>query len=119
MTESYLLRHKRLNALTTQIEAVEQRLLNRQQTVSVRTNLLVHKIHRQLTSPSALLMASSIGFIFGEFTKSCDSVDKSKSAEASALTTALNLVISLRTLYMALPVAWVMKAFKQRGQLSV
>jgi hypothetical protein len=117
MIVAYQLRRRKLNALTTQIEAVEQRVLNRQQTISVRTTLLIFKIQGQLTAPRTLLLASSIGFIFGELTKSCGSAAKSKSVETSPLTTTLNLVVSLHALYMALPVAWIMKTFKQRRQM--
>lgn len=117
MIKSYPFRRRRLNALTAQIEAIEQRVLNRQHAISVRTPLLVRKIHQQLIAPGSLLLASSIGFIFGELTKSCSSADKSRAVETSPLTTALNLFISLHTLYMALPVAWIMKIFKQRKQI--
>jgi hypothetical protein len=117
MIKFYPLRHKRLRALTTEIEAVEQRALNRQQRLSVRRNRLLSKIRQQLTAPDSLLLASSIGFIFAELTKSCRSADKSTAANTSPLTTTLNLALSLRTLYMALPVAWIMKTFKQRNQI--
>jgi hypothetical protein len=117
MIKFYPLRRKRLSALTTEIEAVEQRALNRQQMLSVRRNRLINKIRQQLTAPNSLLLASSIGFIFAELTKSCRSANKSTAAETSPLTTTLNLVVSLRTLYMALPVAWIMKTFKQRNPI--
>ena len=117
MTESYRLRRRRIVTLTTQIAEVEQRVLNRKISVSLHSNLLVRKFYRQLTSPSAFLISSMIGFIFGELTKSSGSARTSKSAEFSPLTTAINLLISLRTLYMAMPIAWIMKMFKQRGQL--
>jgi hypothetical protein len=117
MTESYLLRRRRIVTLTTQIAEVEQRVLNRKISVSLHSNLLVRKFYRQLTSPRAFLMSSIIGFIFGELTKSSDSARTSKSAQLSPLTTALNLIISLRTIYMALPITWILKSFKQRRQV--
>ena len=117
MTESYPLRRRRLVTLTTRIAAVEQQVLNREISISVHSNLLVRKFYRQLTSPSAFLLSSIIGFIFGELTKSSDSARTSKSAQFSPLTTVLNLLISLRTLYMAMPIAWIIKIFKQRRPL--
>ena len=117
MIESYQLKRNRRKSLTAQIAVVEKQVSSHQQAVSVRTSVLARKIRQQLTAPGSLLLAGGIGFIFGELTKSCGPGDKSKASEASPVTTALNLVISLRTLYMALPVAWIMRTFKQRKPL--
>jgi hypothetical protein len=72
-----------------------------------------------MTAPATLLLAGGIGFIIGELTKrqppkSPGTADKSHAAEISPLTTALNLISSVHTLYMALPIAWMMKSFHHR-----
>ena len=107
-------------SLTAQIRDAERQLLNRQQEVNIRTTMLVRKIHQQMTAPATLLLAGGIGFIIGELTKrqppkSPGTADKSRVAKTSPLTTALNLISSVRTLYMALPIAWIMKSFHQPG----
>jgi len=72
-----------------------------------------------MIAPGTLLLASGIGFIFGELTKRQsprpgDSADKSKAAETSPFITALSLITTARALYMALPIGWIMKSSKQR-----
>jgi hypothetical protein len=57
-----------------------------------------------------------IGFIIGEhakrqITKSTNTANKQRTAETSPLRTALNLITSVHTLYMALPIAWKVKFF--------
>jgi len=105
-------------SLAAQIRDAELQVLKRQQGVDVRTTTLVRKIHQHMTAPATLLLAGGIGFIIGELTKrqtlnSRGTADKPRTAETSTLTTALNLIISVRTLYMALPIAWIMKSFNQ------
>jgi len=107
-------------SLAAQIRDAERQVLKRQQEVGVRTTTLVRKIHQQITAPATLLMAGSIGFIIGELTKrqttnSRGTTDKPRATETSPLTTALNLIGSAHTLYMALPIAWIMKSFNQPG----
>ncbi|UOA07762.1 hypothetical protein [Methylobacter sp. S3L5C] len=105
-------------SLKAQINAMEQIVLIRQRKVSVRTTILIGKIHQQMTTPTTLLLAGGIGFIIGELTKrrtpgSGSHTDQSITTETSPLTTALNLIVSAHTLYMALPVAWIMQTFNQ------
>ncbi|MDP3589519.1 MAG: hypothetical protein Q8R54_03160 [Methylobacter sp.] len=109
-------------SLTAQINAAERQLLNRQQEVGIRTATLVRKIHQQMTAPATLLLAGGIGFIIGELTKRQTSkklpgsVEKAQVAENSPLRIALNLLTSARTLYTALPLAWMMKSYFQPGE---
>jgi hypothetical protein len=105
-------------SLEAQINDMEQLALIRQRKVSVRTTILIGKIHQQMTTPTTLLLAGGIGFIIGELTKrrtpgNGSDTKQSMTAETSPLTTALNLIASAHTLYMALPVAWIMKTFNQ------
>ncbi|MDD5410809.1 MAG: hypothetical protein PHF31_05245 [Methylobacter sp.] len=116
MMASYL----KYKSLTAQIRDAERQVLNRRRGVGVSAATLVRKIHQQMTSPATLLLAGGIGFIIGELTKcqptnSRGTANKPRAAKASPLTTALNLITSVRTLYMALPIAWMMKSFHQPG----
>lgn len=105
-------------SLTAQINAAERQVLNRQQQARIRKATLVRKIHRQMTAPATLLLAAGIGFIIGELTKrprpKLHGTDgKPQVAESSPLRIALNLITSARTLYTALPLAWMMKPYFQ------
>lgn len=92
-----------------QIRHTQQRLLNRQRMIDVRTTTLARKIEQQMIEPATLLLAFSIGFILGELTK-CTRVtnDKQPISETSPLKTGLSLLASARTIYAALPLAWIM-----------
>ncbi len=119
MMADYLLNRSKPKSLTAQIRDAERQVLNHQRRVSVSAATLVRKIHQQMTAPATLLLAGGIGFIIGELTKrqppkSPGTADKPRAAETSPLTTALNLIASIRTLYMALPIAWMMKSFHHR-----
>ena len=88
----------------------------RQRGVGVRTGALINKMHRQMTAPSTLLMTVGIGFILGELTKPRSSGNhgvssKQRTNGSSPLRTALNLLTSMHTLYMALPIAWKARIF--------
>jgi hypothetical protein len=107
-------------SLAAQIRNAERQVLKRQQEVSARASTLIQKIRQQMTAPATLLLAGGIGFIIGELTKrqtpdNRGTTGKSRAAETSPLTTALNLITSVRTLYMTLPIAWIMKSFNQPG----
>ena len=120
MMADYLLNRSKPKSLTAQIRDAERQVLSRQRGGNVRAAMLVRKIRQQMTAPATLLMAGGIGFIIGELTlhqpqKSRGTADKPGAAEASPLTTALNLITSAHTLYMALPIAWMMKSFHQPG----
>lgn len=105
-------------SLEAQINDMEHLALIHQRKVSVRTTILLRKMHQQITTPTTLLLAGGIGFIIGELTKrqapeSLSNNNKSITTDTSPLTTALNLIASAHTLYMALPIAWIMKTFEQ------
>ncbi len=116
MIKAYFANVRKSNSLTAKIRDAEQQLVIRQRGVSVRTGALIKNIHRQMTAPSTLLMTVGIGFILGELTKPRLSGNHGVSSKqhtngSSPLRSALNLVTSMHTLYMALPVAWKVRIF--------
>lgn len=117
----FFLNRRKSKSLTAQIRSVERQVIQRQQAIHIRSDTLVRKIRQQMAAPTSLLLAGGVGFLFGELTKrrfpqSCGTADKSRAAETSPLITALNLITTARTLYMALPIAWMLKSSKQRAQ---
>jgi len=125
MKDHYIKRRK-ARSLNAQISNVEWQILQRQQSIHVRGDTLIRKICRRLTAPTSLLLSGAVGFLLGELTKcrapkSCGNGDKSKAPETSPLITALNLIGTVRTLYMALPIAWMLKSYKlpERGYRRV
>lgn len=119
-----LVNHGQSKLLADEIKAAEWRVLNRQQVIDFRTTVLVQELQQQLTDPISLLLAGGIGFILGELTK-CQpakfrgNIDKARRAtETSPLRTAINLMTSARTLYTALPLAWIVKSRYQPGSSS-
>lgn len=119
-------KRRKARSLNVQISAVEWRILQRQQSIHVRGDSLIRKIRQRLTAPTSLLLSGGVGFLVGELTKcrapkSCSNGDKSKAPATSPLITALNLIGTVRTLYMALPIAWLLKSYKlpERGYRRV
>ena len=115
-----LVDQNKAQVLTDQIKNAEWLVLTRQQVIDFRTSVLVRKLCRQMTEPSSLLLAGGIGFIIGEITKRSPTkargaVAKVGGSEISPLKVALNLLMSVRTLYTALPLAWIMKSRYQPG----
>lgn len=110
-------------SLSAQIKDAEQRVLNRNQKISVGTTALVKKVQQQMIAPRSFIFAAGIGFLLGEITKREPSKirsinDKPGTAQVSPLRTALSLVTSIQTLYTALPIAWMIKTFNQRAPSS-
>ncbi|QFY44518.1 hypothetical protein F6R98_19345 [Candidatus Methylospira mobilis] len=106
---------RKSKSLKIQIRDAEQQLSNRQRRCGVRAATLTRKIHQQLIAPASLLLAGSIGFIIGEFTKrqipnNRGAADKPDATETTPLRTALKLMASARTIYAALPLAWIMRS---------
>jgi hypothetical protein len=123
MIRVYVSSVSKSRSLTAQIRAAEQQIVIRQQGVGVRTATLIKKIHQEITAPSTLLLAGGIGFIIGELTRRQttnirDSANQQNTTETSPLRTALNLITSVHTLYMALPIAWKVKFFGKPGTSS-
>ena len=117
MIKAYFANVRKSNSLTAKIRDAEQQLLTRQRRVGARTDALIKNIHRQMTAPSTLLMTVGIGFILGELTKPRSSRNHGVSGKqgtngSSFLRTALNLLTSIHTLYMALPIAWKIRFFQ-------
>jgi hypothetical protein len=105
-------------SLTAKIRGAEKQILIRQQGVGVRATTLIKKIHQEITAPSTLLLVVGIGFIIGELTKrqttnNRNTANKQCTIETSPLKTAVNLLISVHTLYSALPIAWMIKSLRQ------
>jgi hypothetical protein len=123
MIRVYLSSVSKSRSLTAQIRVAEQQILIRQQGVGVRTTTLIKKIHQEITAPSTLLLAGGIGFIIGELTRRQttnirDTANQQNTTGTSPLRTALNLITSVHTLYMALPIAWKVKFFGKPGTSS-
>lgn len=111
----------RPESLTARIRQAEQQLAERRQGLAGHTAALVRTIREQLTSPASLLLAGGLGFITGELTRqqrcqSVDTADAPGAAGTSPLNTAINLLASARTVYTALPLAWLMKSFRHSQQ---
>lgn len=111
-------KHPPARSLNAQISMAERQLSRRRQTVGERTTSLRGNIHKQMTAPATLLLASSIGFIAGELshcparrTPSSSPAEPSQANANSRLRTLLSLLLSARTLYHALPMAWLRKRF--------
>lgn len=123
MKPAYLLNRSNSKSLTAQIKDAERQVLDRQQKIGIRTTILIRKIHQQMTAPATLLLAGGIGSIIGELTKCRTSkvrgtINKADASETTPLKIALNLVTSARTLYTALPLAWMIKSHFQPGAAS-
>ncbi|MEC4748933.1 hypothetical protein [Methylomicrobium sp. Wu6] len=106
-------------SLTAQIRDAELRVLKRQRGVGVRTDMLVQKIHQQMSAPATLLLAAGIGYILGEITqRQSPKFRGDVAAGTTPLRSALNLMTSVQTFYRALPLVWLMKSFRQPGARS-
>ena len=110
-------------SLSAQISKTEQQIFKQQGRVRIQTTRLISKLYQQLTAPATLVLAGSIGFIFGELTKGsnskiCSTAEKQSVAKASPLTIALKLLASAQTLFTALPLAWIMKSFENHDMSS-
>lgn len=115
--KDHFIKRRKARSLNAQINNLEWQILQRQQSIHVRGDSLIRKICRRLTAPTSLLLSGGVGFLLGELTKrrapkSCGNGDKSKAPATSPLITALNLIGTVRTLYMALPIAWMLKSYK-------
>jgi hypothetical protein len=116
MIKAYLSSLSKSRSLKAEIRNAEQQIVIRQRGISVRSTTLVRKIHQQITAPATLLLAGGIGFIIGELTRRRSSSNhgvsgKQRTKGSSPLRSALNLLTSIHTLYMALPTAWKVRFF--------
>jgi hypothetical protein len=99
--------------LNQRIRDTERQLLNRHRQIDTVTNRLMRHIHRKMTAPSSLLLASAAGFMLGELTHSqaqnCDDA-------AVSNTTLFNLgklMAAINTVSSILPLALMIKSFYQ------
>jgi len=118
MMKGYFSSVSKSRSLTAQIRDAEQQILIHQRGVDVRAAILIKKIHKEITAPTTLLLTFGIGFIIGELTRrqttnSRSAAEKPRTTGTSPLRTALNLMVSVHTLYTALPIAWMIKSFHQ------
>lgn len=105
-------------SLNAQISDAQRQVLKRQQKVDVGTARMIRTMRWQLTKPTSLILATGIGFIVGELSrcsspKKSNTVNQPRESEISPLKIALNLLITARTLYTALPMAWLIKSYHQ------
>jgi hypothetical protein len=120
MKVSHHSNRSKANSSASQIRDAERQVLSRQRKLDIRTDALVRNVHLQMTAPATLLLAGGAGLMLGELTKRQPSKfggigDKKADAETSPLKVAINLMTSIQTLYTALPMVWMMKAFYQPG----
>ncbi|QSA97745.1 hypothetical protein [Methylococcus sp. EFPC2] len=120
MMATYFSNRSKSKFLTAQIRDAERQVMYRRQAVGDRYATLVQTTHQQMTAPASLLLAAGIGFIIGELTRRQSTslriaADKAPATETTPLTSALNLFTTVRTLYMALPLAWLMKLLRSLG----
>lgn len=113
---------KRINptSLSARIKDADQQVLNRKRKIGIGTAALTRKMREQMVAPTSFIFAAGIGFLLGEITKREPSkthgtTDNPHIDEVSPLRTALSLVTSIQTLYTALPIAWIINTFNQRG----
>jgi hypothetical protein len=101
-------------SINAQINTEQRQILAGKQRVHTQSSQLINKIHQQITTPESLLLTAGLGFIFGELTKNqttefAHSANNLISSKNTPLKIALNLAASMRTLYMVLPVTWILK----------
>jgi hypothetical protein len=102
--------------LNQRIKDTERQLLSRQRQIDTVTHRLIRHLHRKMTAPSSLLLASATGFMLGEFTHSqaqnCDDAEVSN-------TTLFNLgklIAAINTVSSILPLALMIKTFYQQSR---
>lgn len=121
MTVNAYSKHQKSKSLSKQIKATEQRVSMHRQAAGANATELVKNLRNQLAAPKNLFLAGCIGFILGEVTRpqraaQTPAADKPNPTQTSPLITALNLAMSVHTLYTALPIAGLMKAFSRAGE---
>lgn len=112
-----LLKRSTPRSLAARIRAAEQQVSYHRRGVGFRATALVRKIHQQMTSPGSLLLAGSIGFMIGELTTRTPplrgTAEHPGVDPTTPIKTVLNLLTSVRALYTALPIAWMIKTSYQ------
>jgi hypothetical protein len=116
MMAHYWLNRSKSKYLATQIHDAERQVLIRHDRIAVCTTALVDNLHQEMTAPTTLWLAGGFGFILGELTrrqtkKIAGTASKPPRAQTSPVIIALKLLTSIQTLYTALPIAWIFRAF--------
>jgi hypothetical protein len=93
----------------------------RQRIIGIRAALVENQLAQQMTTPTSLVMMGGIGFILAELSqtspcKPCVVAGKPQAPQVSPLKFTLNLLISLQTVYMALPASWKTWLFNEMGK---
>ncbi len=118
---AWIQHRKAVGSLNAQIRNAERQVLKRRQSLGNRTTSLLENIHKQMTAPATLLLASGIGFIAGELSK-CppprpaplpEPTENTNVSASMHLRHVLSFLLSAHTLYNALPIAWMTKSFQQ------
>lgn len=110
-------------SVTSQIRDAEWRVENHQLRVGILGARLVRKVRRQMTAPASFLLAGGIGFMAAEFTRRQTTDfratgDKPRATEPTFLRTALSFMTAAYTFYRALPLAWMMRRFRQHSRFN-
>jgi hypothetical protein len=104
-----------LAALNARIEETEQRIMDWQRIVHVRSDVLVKDLRHEMTLPTTLLLAGEVGFILGELTKRPAKKERPAGAKSDVderpLKKAMNFMSVAHNLYQALPLVWIMDTF--------
>jgi hypothetical protein len=116
-------RREDINNLPDEIRETELKLIDRQRRVQMHADTLVRDVRHELSSPTNLILASQLGFIIGELTKSPPKnygqteVKKAASGGSKAAFTALEKVLGLPNLastwpqMLPLALVWIMDTF--------
>lgn len=103
-----ILNGSEFKSLAAQIKDAELQVLERQRMVIIRADTLIQKTQQQMTAPASLLLASGIGFVLGELTKSKSfdlhgTIEEPRVAETTDITktlmSALNQLAMINALY--------------------
>lgn len=110
-------RHKPAS-LTVQVTQAERQVLDRRGLVSIRATMLGQNLRRQLTSPVMLLLAGSLGFVAGYFTRrqsaTPGNTDRPDASHNKFFGRALKLIALARILSKAFPPAAMDPAVQSR-----
>ncbi|MGZ8187794.1 MAG: hypothetical protein ACXWTP_10560 [Methylosarcina sp.] len=111
------------NDLPDEIRETELKLIDRQHRVHMHADTLVRDLRQELSSPTNLILASQLGFIIGELTKSPPKKDgqtegkKAADGVSKAAFTSLEKVLGLPNLastwpqMLPLALVWLMDTF--------
>lgn len=101
-------------SLRVQIRDARQQILSQQLKVDIHAARLARKIRGTMTAPTSLLLAIGTGFMAGELTKCQTPGFRGAAAKPrAAQLTALRFMTTAYAFYRALPLAWLMRHFRE------